>query len=63
MSAEQLRRLEAINRYAKFFPYYIAPINYAEFAILNDEERNICLANAEKRIRNLQVQIENYLKN
>ncbi len=53
MSAEQLRRLEIINRYALLYPKVITPINYGEFAILNEDERNLCLKNAEKRIKNL----------
>lgn len=53
MSVEQLKRLEVINRYAVLFPKAITPINYGEFAILNEAERNLCLQNAEKRIKNL----------
>lgn len=47
----------------QFYPKLIPPINYIEFAILNDDERNLCLTNAEKRIKNVQLEIENYLKN
>jgi len=53
MSTDQLRRLENFNRYAKLYPKLIKPINYCEFAILNDDERNLCLTNAENLVRNI----------
>ena len=63
MSAEQLRRLEYINRFAILCPKIVKPINYVQFAILNDAERDTCLMNAEKLIKKVQQELEASLRN
>lgn len=46
MTAEQLRRVDAINIFSASCPI-VRPINYARFAILSEIERENCLKEAE----------------
>lgn len=55
MTQEQLRRVDRVNLYASVCKG-IMPINYGRFAILNENERELCLQSAENLINKIKAE-------